>query len=60
MKIFRKQMRLPGFEPEIVAWEATVIPLDYNRKLKLCVSFIRLHSLLNLRFPRVNIEYCCR
>ena len=31
-------MRLPGFEPEIEAWEATVIPLDYSRCFLSCVQ----------------------
>ena len=32
-------MRLPGIEPGLVAWEATVIPLDHNRTGERC--FIR-------------------
>ena len=27
----KKTMRLPGFEPEFLAWEAKVIPLNYSR-----------------------------
>ncbi len=44
-------MRLPGFEPEIVAWEATVIPLDYNRKLSNCAG---IHQ---IPFPHKSSSY---
>ena len=29
----KKTMRLPGFEPEFLAWEAKVIPLNHSRTL---------------------------
>lgn len=34
-------MRLPGFEPGFMAWEATVIPLNHSRTLKFIVCNIR-------------------
>ncbi len=30
-------MRGPGFEPELVPWQGTVIPLHYPRVVFLCV-----------------------
>jgi hypothetical protein len=34
-----KQMRPPGIEPGLVAWEATVIPLDHGRLLLFFIAF---------------------
>ena len=31
-------VRLPGFEPELEAWEASVLPLDYSRLIATMVQ----------------------